>query len=170
MNYMLYVFEKKNPDGINLNSRYYIAFNPYALPGHDECTGNKHFRRPINRCTLVYTASHRTSGSTVEFDSQTFLPTTTCGKPVAPHYWKRSEVGGIRWGWAGFWNDYSSSPARARDKANKGFQADFKLATKTHRNTRIIIIIVVVVVSVPSNTNIFVCYFDHIKRNLMVTN
>lgn len=41
---------------------------------------------------LVYVVSHRTSGSALDPDSQAFLPTTTCGKPVAQRYWKNPEV------------------------------------------------------------------------------
>jgi len=63
-----------------------------TCPGHYESSGNKHFGRPINKCMLVYVVSHRTSGSTLTLDSQAFLPTTTCGKPVAQRYWKNPEV------------------------------------------------------------------------------
>lgn len=62
---------------------------------HNEYSGNKHFGRPINRCKSVYTANHRTSGLTLELDSQTFLPYTTSSvAPRSLRWGSQPEVGG----------------------------------------------------------------------------
>lgn len=60
-------------------SHFHLLFRVgvWEYQDHNEYSGSKPSGRPINRYKLVYTANHRTSGLTLEVDSQPFLPYTT---------------------------------------------------------------------------------------------